>query len=769
MNNKLLLVVGILAFVVLFGCLGPSKEPTNVAAKQVTGGITVSWDAVADVAGYNIYRSTATGTLGSRVNPVTIAGETSYKDTEVQDGTTYYYTVKSVDKGGTEAGKMQASATAKVRPPQSLQIVINSGQEYATSAQVSLSLYAVGAKECRLSNDGAAWSDWAPYAAQMSWALVSGDGQKEVYYQCRDSLGNTASPVSEGIRLDTTPPSITVTSPVEGQQYESSFDMIFVATDTGFNTLTCSAVVDGTSLQVGVVSTGVTTKINVPVTGGSHVLKLTCSDGPFQVGRNVSFTSVDKPGVTVILGDGSGYTDSRTVKVELDATNAKQCRLSNDGTAWYDWFTYTKYTTNVVTQGDGTKYIYAQCRNANGVVSDTEMDSIILDTSPPPYISVSINNGDSWTNSRNVRLGFYAFAAEQCRYSNEDGIWSGWQPYVRSMQWTLTSGYGSKKVYYDCQESTGKDVGTATANIQYSSTPPNPPTGVSISINGGAQYTMSRNVQLSLNAKNAYACRFQENGQGWTDWEGYATARQFTLTSSGDGTKAIYYQCKNDYGTSGAQAAIYLDENPPHPITDLRAEVSSNSVYLKWTPVGDAGSGVASYNVYRSNRVLGVMDKIGNTASSSYTDYQVVGGNTYTYIVRAVDFAGREGDSSNAVNADVKGAGNVRVTITAPLDGAQVYPPVVLTYQADDDAYGTVNCNYYLNGNSYPSGNVPTGAPHSEPLNLDPSVLKYTVSVICTDEGGGSGNSGNNVFYPVPSNGPIGPNLPYVGPNPIIG
>jgi hypothetical protein len=69
------------------------------------------WNASKDVViGYNVYRSGTKGGPYSKVNPV-LNGPTSYTDTTVKAGTTYYYVVRGVDSDSHEsANSNEASA-----------------------------------------------------------------------------------------------------------------------------------------------------------------------------------------------------------------------------------------------------------------------------------------------------------------------------------------------------------------------------------------------------------------------------------------------------------------------------------------------------------------------------------------------------------------------------------------------------------------------------------------------------------------------------------
>ena len=646
--RPIIAVAGILAFLLLFGCAG---GPSSATAKQVAGGIQVSWSPADGAAGYAVYRSTDAASAGIRMNSALIVGETSYTDTSVRDGVTYYYTVRSVDASGKENGGATASATAKVAPPAGLTVSINQGATYTTDKSVTLYLSATSASQCRFSNDGSTWSDWEPYATIKAWTLPGEDGPKDVYYQCADAIGNNAQPATASIYLDTQPPKLSLFSPVMNGQYSGSFVLDFTVTDDADPaalTATCTGAVDSSPIAIGVVDIGKEISMTVYSQPGSHMLHIECADKALNTSQTVTFTVNDKPSVSLSLGDGAGYTASTTVPAHITA-KAQDCRLSNDGVTWGSWFPYTDSKQWTLTPGDGTKTVYAQCRSGTGAVSDTAQDTIVLDTSPPPYISVSINNDARWTNSRNVLLGLYAFAASQCRFSNDDMAWSGWEPYTTSRAWTLTAGEGTKTVYYNCQKRTGDDAGTASASITYSEVQPDPPSGLDVTINNGDEYTTSTKVTLRLSADGANECRVGQDGYGWNGWMDYISRVTFSLQGP-DGEKTVNYQCRNDYGTRSTYGTIYLVTQPPPKITNLQASAGEDSIYLSWSrPSGS----VVSYSIYRSDTSLGLFALLTTTRSVSYIDSGAAPGATYAYSVRSNDVAGQQSADSNIVTASI--------------------------------------------------------------------------------------------------------------------
>jgi len=648
-----ILGLAILAFVLLAGCPGGTSAPeaTGITATPAEGGIQVSWNPsqASDTVGYNLYRSREAGVLGEKINPVVIKDNT-YLDSDVANGAVYYYTVRAISSSGAEnQNTEQASATVQVNPPSALSITIDDGAKYVGSPAVTLTLSAANAAECRVSNDKETWSAWAPYSTSMSWELSAGDGHKTVYYVCKDSLGNTAYPVSASVVLDTSGPVITIKSPKEGGSYTSPFDLTGSVTDNVASTVLCTGRLDGAAFAIGHLDVGVEETMQINADSGSHTLEVTCDDGANSNTETLNFMITGQPSVEIHIENGAPYTNTQYVTIQVEAENADYCRFANENGVYSGWLSFVTEKYWTLSGGDGVKTVYVQCKNADGVISETASDTIYLDTHQGDRISIEIDNGDEWTNSRDVKLGLYCYAAEQCRYRNEGDDWSAWSSYTTKKYWTLSSGEGEKTVHYNCKDYAGNDLGDAEATITYSKVEPVAPSDLSIKINGGDSHTSSHSVTLSLRATNADVCRYKndQDTDWWTQWDDYTTSMDWEL-SPGDGHKTVYYECKNDYGKDSAHASIYVDSAPPGPIDDLSGFVdTSDTVHLAWSR--PSGSDIHEYQIWRSNTALGSFQKVGSTQTTTYQDSSATPGYEYAWIVKALDSAGNEGPDSNTV------------------------------------------------------------------------------------------------------------------------
>jgi len=109
-------------------------RPTGVNAVAGNARVTVTWTAAAGSTSYNIYRSTSQGSQGSLIGT---SSTTSYSDSTVANGTTYYYEVTAVNSAGESPASTQ-SAPATPAVPVTLPVAPTGVNAAATNAQVTV-------------------------------------------------------------------------------------------------------------------------------------------------------------------------------------------------------------------------------------------------------------------------------------------------------------------------------------------------------------------------------------------------------------------------------------------------------------------------------------------------------------------------------------------------------------------------------------------------------------------------------------------------------
>lgn len=94
----------------------PPSAPTNLAGTGSDGSVALDWDdnSEGDLLEYEVYRSTTSGFTPADANQINTSSVTTsaYTDSDVTNGTTYYYSVKAVDSSGNySSAATEASAT----------------------------------------------------------------------------------------------------------------------------------------------------------------------------------------------------------------------------------------------------------------------------------------------------------------------------------------------------------------------------------------------------------------------------------------------------------------------------------------------------------------------------------------------------------------------------------------------------------------------------------------------------------------------------------
>jgi hypothetical protein len=102
----------------------PPAAPASLTATPGAGSVSLSWATVTGAAEYHVMRALVTGGPYTQVSTAT---GTTFTDTGVTGGTTYFYVVRAANSATCESGNSpQASATATVTPNFSLSITPSS-------------------------------------------------------------------------------------------------------------------------------------------------------------------------------------------------------------------------------------------------------------------------------------------------------------------------------------------------------------------------------------------------------------------------------------------------------------------------------------------------------------------------------------------------------------------------------------------------------------------------------------------------------------------
>lgn len=522
----------------------PNTAPTDLtlSATSITenspAGTNIGTLTATDANAGDTFTYTITG---GDTDSFTIQGNTlkTAKSFDYETKNAYSVKVRVTDSGGLTFEKTFAIQVTNVAPSVSLQI--NGNADVTNSANVSLSLTAdppenVGL-QMRFSNDSSnptAWSAWETFATSKAWTLQSGDGDKTVYLEVKDSAGTVSR--SKSIKLDTTAPtgSLLINN---GASHTNSTAVTLNLNTGDAEKMRFSN--DGAGWSNW--ETAANTK-NWTLIGGDGTktvyMEIRDRTGNVTPLTDTILLDTDPPTGAVSINGGASHTKERAVTLGITADGAVEMRFSNTNSDWSDgdWESVKETKGWTLAAGDGEKTVYVQVRDVAGNVT-TASDTIFLDTTAPVVTGVA----DNRLYNADLTISF-----------DEGTAMLDGNPFLNNGK---VSEEGPHTLIVTDAVGNVTTIHFTLDTIAPSAT---------LAINGGKAHTNSATVNLAITAGDATEMRIS-NDETWDEsWEAVASAKTWTL-AGGDGPKKVYLQVRDEAGniSEATNAEIKLDTVAP--------------------------------------------------------------------------------------------------------------------------------------------------------------------------------------------------------------
>ncbi len=235
-----------------------------------------------------------------------------------------------------------------------------------------------------------------------------------------------------------------------------------------------------------------------PLNDYEATIYLTGDDGQDFIMRGLYMATTGAAGPTnlsVAINDGDYETKSQNVTLYLNADNCTHMRISeNFDLADASWVTYSQtYSYTFKTTTAGTRRIYVQFRDVNGVTSPTQSDAILLTGSG--YVGIWINDGEAMTSKTEATLKIVFPGATHMQLSNSsDFLNAFWEVYNETKKWRFSSGDGMKTIYCRFKGGNADSDEVFTASIVLDTTAPE----VEMKINDESQVTATTSVTITF-------------------------------------------------------------------------------------------------------------------------------------------------------------------------------------------------------------------------------------------------------------------------------
>jgi fibronectin type 3 domain-containing protein len=641
----------------------PPSAPTGVVATAGHTAIALNWTAPAAATSYNVYRGTSPG--GEGATPVaTGVTTTSFTDTSVTDGATYYYRITAVNGGGESGQSAEASATS-----QFLVLAIDAGggavgSFVADTGYVGNTLtYATSSS---IDTSGVFQAPPQSVFQTMRYSAPPGFGY---------NLVGLTPGATYTVRLDFVEPTLfgvgqrVFNVTLNGAAFLTNFDIYAAARNVGNRAV--ARIGTATADASGQISIGFTSVVQDPLVCAIEVLAPTPVQPPPAPTNLVATPNVGQVGLgwTAITGAGS-YDVYRGTSPGGEGATPLATGVTTPS--------FTDFNAT-----PGTTYYYQVSAVNVGGQGPRSSEQSATPQGLPPYRVLAIDGGGGAVGP---------FVADTDFVGN-------------TLTYATSSPIDTSGVYQPPPQSVYQ-------TMRYS----NPP-GFGYNLVGltpGATYTVRLHfVEPTLFGVGQRVFNVTLNGAAFlTNFDIYAAAGNVgnrAVAEAGTATADASGQISVGF-TSVVQdplvCAIEVFSNtpiaPPPAPTNLVLTPNVGQVGLTWTAV----TGATSYNVYRGTSPggEGATPVAAGVTAASFTDNHATPGNTYYYQVSAVNLGGegaRSGERSSSAQyttvlaidagggavgsfvADTDFVGNtLTYATTSPIDTSGVYqPPPQSVYQ----------------------------------------------------------------------------------------
>src|SRR5258705_8963916 len=195
---------------------------------------------------------------------------------------------------------------------------------------------------------------------------------------------------TSGAISDTTPPTVSVTSPLNGAFTSSTMSVNATAVDN-VGVSGVQFLLDGTNLGAEDTTSPYSVSWNTATSSnGSHTVTARARDAAGNSATSIPVTvTVDNqaPTGTVVINNGAAATNVTAVTLNLSALDAQgaviQMRFSNTGTSFNTAVAFAPTAQWTLTTGAGTKSVFVQFSDAAGNWSASATDTIVFNITAP--------------------------------------------------------------------------------------------------------------------------------------------------------------------------------------------------------------------------------------------------------------------------------------------------------------------------------------------------------------------------------------------------
>ena len=602
--------------------------PTALTANATPGSVALSWHTIVGATIYKIFRST---TSGSYSQIATVSGASTYTDSTVTNGTTYYYVVQAsdgtLDSDNSNEASVKPIATGSIS---SLNAISASGLTINWASVIGADSYDLRWGTVSGSYSQTILNISSPY-------VLTGLSANTTYYfslRAKNIIGSGTiqNSIEASAKTSTSAPTTLAATATTGQialawtaATGATNYNVYRGTTTGVYTQIASAVATSTYTD-STITNGTIYYYAVKASNGSE--SAYSNEALAQSVANFAITSTTAPTTTTLQVTWPTTAGASAYDIRYGTTSGSYTLTATGVTSPY---------TLTGLSGGTNYYLVVKARNAIGLGSSSQTAQVTQATplaAPTGLVAAS--------TSGNVALSWTAVSGAT-NYNVYRGTVSG--SYTLLASAVVTNSYADStaangttyfyvvKAFNGAETSASNEV-TTKPIASFSIASISSPTSTSILVNWNP-----------TSGATTYDVRYGlVSGTYTTTLTGVTSP--YTITGLTAGT--IYYVVVRANNTIGLgttlTSTVSTQKTALTAPTGLTASGTPGSIGLNWTAV----SGATNYNIYRGT-VSGTRTLLATgVASTAYMDTTVTDGTTYFYTVRA--FNGSDSADSTQIS-----------------------------------------------------------------------------------------------------------------------
>ena len=648
------------------GLCTPPAAPT-VTATPANGTVKLDWAQVASAVSYSIARSSSSGTGYATIAQVSSGATTTYTDSNVANGTTYYYVLTASNGTCSSGNSTEVSAAPSCSAPAPpTDLAVTPGDKSVTLTWTA----SAGALSYSISRKSTSDPTYRLVNSTSTTTFTDTSVANGTVYSYVVTASNGSCSSSNSTEVQVTPACVPPAPPtgVTATPADGQITLAWTAS-TGATSYQVSRNTTGTGTFTPIATPTTTNYLDQPVTdGAAYYYVVAASNGSCSSANSAvaSATPVctppSAPGTITATAGDSKVTLSWDPSTPPAASYTLQRRTGTSGT----WATIASPTVASYTDSDvtnGATYYY-QVSASNGSCSSAYDTAVFATpgvvcaqtapTNPKATATGSVQVTLTWSAASVTPSGGYNLArsaSSTTGFTSIGTVTSSTLTFVDSAS-TLVK----NTVYYYQITAVGATCTATSSTVSITTTcanPPIPSPTASASANGNITITWA-----AVSGATAYTVYRSDSSNGtYTIVSNGQTAATYTDTANGLTNGNTYYykvsasnaagQCSSSQSAATSARACII---PAVPVGLAAMRSGHTRSTLTWT---NSSVTTTAYNILRSTTSGSGYTSVGISNGSPFTDSTASDGTPYYYVLTARSDSAGNCSSANSVEVSV--------------------------------------------------------------------------------------------------------------------